>query len=80
MQTKLTLRLEEKLIRRAKFLAKKTGKSISQIVADCFALLENQPEEHDFPLTPLVSSLKGALRGTKGEIEDYRRYIEEKYL
>lgn len=80
MQTKLTLRLEEKLIRRAKILAKKTGKSISQIVADYFALLEKQPEERDLPLTPLVRSLKGALRGTKVEIEDYHRYLEEKYL
>lgn len=80
MQTKLTLRLEEELIRRAKFFAKKTGKSISQMAADYFALLEKQPEKSDLPLTPFVRSLKGALRGTKVEIEDYHRYLEEKYL
>ena len=39
MQTKLTLRLEEQLIERAKAHAKKRGKSVSQMVADYFALL-----------------------------------------
>lgn len=80
MQTKLTLRLDEELIQRAKSLAKRTGKSVSQIVADYFALLEEQPQKHNFPLTPVVRSLKGALRGADVDVEDYRRYLEDKYL
>ena len=34
MQTKLTLRLDEELIKFAKVYAKERGKSLSQIVAD----------------------------------------------
>ena len=76
MQTKLTLRLEADLIRRAKAFAKASGKSVSQIVAGYFALLEE--EEQDVRITPRVESLKGALRGV--DVDDYRRYIEDKYL
>ena len=80
MQTKLTLRLEEELIRRAKSFGKRTGKSVSQIVADYFASLEGTAAEHEIELTPVVRSLKGALRGAKVDIEDYHRHLEDKYL
>ncbi len=36
MQTKLTLRLDEALIQRAKAEARRTGKSVSQLVAEYF--------------------------------------------
>lgn len=80
MQTKLTLRLDEELIRRAKSHAKKSGKSVSQLVAEYFALLEEQPQEQDFQFTPVVRSLKGALRGPDVGVADYHRYLEDKYL
>ncbi len=80
MQTKLTLRLEEELIQRAKSFAKRTGKSVSQIVAHYFASLEGTPPENDVELTPVVRSLKGALRGADVDIEDYHRHLEDKYL
>lgn len=59
MQTKLTLRLEEQLIERAKAHAKKRGKSVSQMVADYFALLDR--EDRPETLAPLTRSLHGAL-------------------
>lgn len=80
MQTKLTLRLEEELVKRAKSFARRTGKSVSQIVADYFASLETVPPEKDIELTPVVRSLKGALRGADVHIEDYHRHLEDKYL
>ena len=40
MQTKLTLRLEQRLIRRAKAYARRTGKSVSELVADFFGRLD----------------------------------------
>jgi hypothetical protein len=40
MQTKLTLRLHERLIRRAKAYARRRGKSLSQIVSDFFVGLD----------------------------------------
>jgi hypothetical protein len=80
MQTKLTLRLEEELIRRAKFFAKHTGKSVSRLVADYFASLDKTLPESEIELTPVVQSLKGALRGADVDAEDYRRHLEDKYL
>ena len=80
MQTKLTLRLDQDLIEQAKAYSAKHDKSLSQIVADYFALLEEAPTGQALELTPLVSSLKGALRGSKVSEEDYHRHLEEKYL
>jgi len=79
MQSKLTLRLDQKLIRRAKAIAKKRGKSVSQIVADYFSSMENTTPTPDDQLTPLVRSLKGALRGRRLDITDYYGYLEEKH-
>ena len=76
MQTKLTLRLEEELIGVAKEFARSRGKSVSRIVADYFALLGRGRDGPD--ITPTVLSMKGSLRGAN--VEDYRRYLEDKYL
>lgn len=80
MQAKLTLRLDERLIRRAKAHARRTGKSVSQIVADYFAFLGQKPTDGNSRLAPTVRSLRGMLRGSKVGIGDYRRYLEEKHL
>ena len=76
MQTKLTLRMDEELIRLAKEFARSSGKSVSRIVSDYFALLGS--ENQDTVITPVVRSLRGALRGA--DVDDYRRYLEDKYL
>ncbi len=76
MQTKLTLRLEEELIGVAKEFARSRGKSVSRIVADYFALLGREQEGLD--ISPKVRSMRGSLRGANAE--DYRRYLEDKYL
>jgi len=67
MQTKLTLRLEEDLIDGAKAFAKGSGRSVSQIVADYFALLDAEFTDEGDATTPVVESLRGALR--QGEAE-----------
>ena len=78
MQTKLTLRLEAQLIERAKAYARRRGTSVSQMVADYFALLDRAEQaEH---LAPLTRSLHGALRGADVDEDEYRRYLEEKHL
>jgi hypothetical protein len=79
MQTKLTLRLEETLIEQAKSYAKRRGKSLSQLVADYFALLGTDEARVEQQLAPITRSLKGALRGTGVDTQDYRKYLEEKY-
>jgi negative regulator of replication initiation len=80
MQTKLTLRLDDELINRAKSHAKKNGKSVSQIVARYFSLLDADPAREASEFTPLVQSLKGSLKGASVGKEDYHEYLVEKYL
>lgn len=81
MQTKLTLRLEEELIERAKLYAKQSGKSLSQMVADYFVQLEQTikpPAAQDLP--PATRALRGILKPALLDKQDYHRHLEEKYL
>jgi len=80
MQTKLTLRLDDDLIERAKVYAKGAGSSVSQLVADYFAVLDARLEVEKGLLTPLVRSMKGALRELDVDVEVYRRDREERHL
>ena len=79
MQTKLTLRLDEDLIRRVKRYSTKSGKSVSRLVADYFSLIEASQSPMDNDLTPRVRSLLGALADTGVKEEDYRRHLEAKH-
>ena len=79
MQTKLTLRLDDQLIRQAKRHAKRAGCSVSQMVADYFSAIvsmESQPST----LAPKVSQLMGALEDTGLDEADYHAHLERKYL
>ncbi len=80
MNTKLTLRLDENLIKKAKIYSAKRGKSVSALVADFFHLLRVEEEPEAGSLPPKVASLKGILKGKKVSKEDYKKYLEEKYL
>ena len=83
MQAKLTLRLDDELIRRAKRYSSETGKSLSQLVAGYFAALtSDRAREEPEELPPLVRSLRGCLRvegAREVDEEDYYRYLEEKH-
>ena len=72
--------MDDELINRAKSYAKKRGKSLSQIVAGYFSLLDAEPDKASAEFSPLVRSLKGSLRGAKVSRKDYYKYLEEKYL
>ena len=80
MQTKLTLRLDERTIQRAKLYAKQSGQSLSKAVSDYFSALQSE-DRREVRWTPVVRSLKGVLAKRKTATRgDYRRYLEEKYL
>lgn len=79
MQVKLTLRLDEQLIRRAKDHAHRTGRSVSQLVADYFALLDAPVASPEVALPPITASLYGVLAWAGGDEEDHKQYLEEKY-
>ncbi len=79
MNTKLTLRLDDRLIRNAKRHSTKSGKSVSKLVADYFSLIDAEEDVPGTKITPRVRSLVGALKGAKVTQEDYRRHLEDKY-
>ena len=80
MQTKLTLRLEEGLIERAKLYAKSADSSVSQLVADYFAVLDARLDVEMGLMTPLVRSMKGSLRELDVDVGLYRRDHMEKHI
>ncbi|MFT4241344.1 MAG: DUF6364 family protein [Acidovorax sp.] len=81
MQTKLTLRLEDRLIAQAKARAQRRGKSLSQLVADYFVQLdEPRAAAAREPLPPTVASLRGALKGAAVlDEEDWRAHLRAKH-
>ena len=79
LKAKLTLRIEKDLIEEIKKLSKEKGESISKIVENYFRLtLQNKEKEEE--ITPTVRKLKGILKDKKVSEEDYKKYLEEKYL
>ena len=79
MNVKLTLRLDERLISIAKRHSRESGKSVSQLVADYFALIDVDEEIPGTEITPRVRGLIGSLKGATVTEPDYRRHLEEKY-
>jgi len=78
VNTKLTLRLDEKLIASAKRRSAESGKSVSQLVSDFFALMDARDSQVE--ITPRVRSLRGVLAGSALDEADYHRHLEDKYL
>jgi hypothetical protein len=87
MQTKLTLRLDDRLVEKAKAWARANDTSLSAAVAQFFAQLPVPDEQLGLSkLSPWTRSLLGAAR-VRGQpaptdqelLEDYVDYLEEKY-
>lgn len=80
MQTKLTLRLDHRLIGEAKDYARDAGKSLSQVVAEYFSAITSR-ERSESVATPTVAGLRGVLKGAglRGR-RDYHEHLEEKHL
>jgi hypothetical protein len=75
MTRKLTLSVDSEVIRRAKRLAKQRGTSVSRMVQTYLDLVSRSQKAADDP--PVLRRLRGALKG--GSVNDYRRYLREKY-
>ena len=80
MQTKLTIRLDSKVITRAKRLAKRRGTSVSRMVSDYFKGMSALDSKRVAELPPITRALYGSLAGSGLSEEDYKRYLEKKYL
>ncbi|MDA2920532.1 DUF6364 family protein [Desulfobacterota bacterium AH_259_B03_O07] len=79
MGDKLTLRIDEKLIVKAKRIAKRSGKSVSKMIADYFKTLDEKTL-NEANLPPITKSLQGIIKKTNIHKEDYKKYLEDKYL
>jgi formiminotetrahydrofolate cyclodeaminase len=80
MTTKLTLTVEKTIIERAKTYAKKTGRSLSELIEN---YLENlTDEDHNSNLSPKLKKLVGAVQLPEDfdEEKELRSAIENKHL
>lgn len=80
MNTRLRLRLDEKLIVSAKRHSATSGRPVSQLVADFFSLLEAQSTSTNVEVTPRVHALRGVLAGSGLDEGEYLRHLEDKHL
>lgn len=77
MQTKLTLRLEDDIIRWAKRYACRNGTSLSRLIADYFQRLGLGRGNIEPPLTPAVRRLSGLLRNVPNLGDAEREYLKK---
>jgi len=78
MNTKLTLRMDDELVRQAKAEAARRGKSVSQMVGEFVDSLGSaRSDEEDLP--PVTASLVGVLKGHDVSQSDYKKHLLEKH-
>ena len=81
MTTKLTLRLDQSVIKKAKKTAKRRGVSLSRMVEDYFKSVARQQEEKTKE-SPVLSEIAGVLTTRSNAaklISVYRKHLQEKY-
>ncbi|MCX5718664.1 MAG: DUF6364 family protein [Nitrospirae bacterium] len=82
MATKLTLRLDEKLIKNAKQAARLRKVSLSRMVSDYFKSISAQ-QKKEMIESPILSEIAGILPSkadNKKLFKSYKKHIEDKYL
>ena len=74
MNTKLTLTIEQAIIKRAKSYAKEKGRSLSDIIENYLkAITKEQRIEEE--LSPLIKSLQGSFKAPKSF--DYKKELSK---
>lgn len=82
METKLTLRLNDNVIDRAKSYARIHKISLSKMIENYLdSITKQKVEENNITITPLVESLSGVidLPSDFDYKADYHNYLEDKY-
>jgi len=80
MNAKITLYSDKELIEEIKRYSKLKGTSVSKIVNDFFKALllkEKMPKKKS---TKITDKLYGILKNSEVSEDDYKKYLEEKYL
>jgi hypothetical protein len=75
MTTKLTLRLDDKVIEGAKRYAKLKGRSLSELVESYFKSITELDNNQSDELTPSVKSLMGSFKAPKNF--DYKKILQD---
>lgn len=80
MATKLTLTIEKEIIERAKTYAKRTGRSLSEIIENYLDQLTQDNREEN--LSPKLKKIVGAVKlpDDFDEKRELRSYFEKKHL
>ncbi|OYY99726.1 MAG: hypothetical protein B7Y37_13440 [Sphingobacteriia bacterium 28-36-52] len=80
MTTKLTLTVEKDVIERAKSFAKKSGRSLSEIIEQYLDTITQ--DNNDQKISPKLKKLVGVVKLPKDfdEKKEYQSYLEEKHL
>jgi hypothetical protein len=78
VETKLTLKLDQKVIKSVKLYAESNNRTLSRLVEDYFRKLveENEPPKK---YSPLVEELSGVISEKDLKNLDYVSYLEKKY-
>lgn len=81
MDTKLTLRLSDNVIERAKVYARNHKVSLSKMIESYLDSITTETEDEKTSITPLVESLSGVidLPSDFDYKKEYRDYLGEKY-
>ncbi|HEX6903685.1 MAG TPA: DUF6364 family protein [Thermoanaerobaculia bacterium] len=81
MKAKLTLKLDNEVLERAKAYAERQGCSLSQLVETYLATLSQQVRPSEIQPTGVVAELAGLLAGAKIDEtkDDYAEYLSKKY-
>lgn len=81
MTKKLTLKMNDKIIERAKRYAAKRRQSLSQLVEDYFRFLSEKEPAENIQMSPTVEELSGSvsLPSDYDPKTDYSRYLGQKY-
>jgi len=80
MDTKLTLKLNSKVIKQAKLYAKETNTSLSKLIENYLAAVTTHKLEKR-KVNPIVKSLTGVIKldDKKDYKKSYTKYLTEKY-
>lgn len=81
MTTKLTLTVEKTVIEKAKSYAKKTGRSLSDLIEKYLESITSD-EKNDKGISPKLKKIVGAVKLPKNfdEEKELRSYLEKKHL
>ena len=80
MDTKLTLKLEENIIEKAKNYAKERRTSLSKLIENYLQVITTETEQKE-KITPLVKSLSGIIKlpNDYDHKKDYSDYLTNTY-